>query len=551
MSGLVEASNLDFLRKVVAPVVVPIQDRINNNNNSNGGKTIRKLTPAELKKEREIQKKRRKERRARAQASGKTFAWQQPEQSVSSSSSDNSLQQSPRFDGAGRQLGWMSSSSSGGAYSESYLADPSQEYDKWAQAYRFLGGYIDCDYDWDNDRHNSHDNQNNNNDGVSACSRWMIYATYINPNYEGNGYEEYFDESGNRRENLNCHLPDSQWQLLGVYRQEHYQYIEQISKHLWAITAEEYVVALAGLAYMTKYQCYVVGNDNNGDYLYVAVKPVSQGDTTVALYTDNQCLIEDTSGLNPDDFVEQNEVYLGSKDQENSLYFAYDWWYSAQEYTLTDMNTVYEKFKFCTNCVDYPTYQDGYFIGDYGTDDDDVINQCWKFWSHDAYVCESDCLAKANAQGTILQIDYAGRSYGYSDSSFYQQSYNAMASSSASSTTTSSSSKATHSDLESPLARLLANAFLTLTFLLFVATFLAFAVARRSRYRESRSSRSRRLLDDDHQSRRSASRSRRSKSRDTRSGGDGLFRDDKSSSRRSKSRSSRSRAGGSSRRAAS
>jgi hypothetical protein len=32
---------------------------------------------------------------------------------------------------------------------------------------------------------------------------------------------------------LDCHAPDSSWVLLGVYRQEFYQFIEQISKHLW------------------------------------------------------------------------------------------------------------------------------------------------------------------------------------------------------------------------------------------------------------------------------------------------------------------------------
>jgi hypothetical protein len=45
---------------------------------------------------------------------------------------------------------------------------------------------------------------------------------------------------------LDCHSPTTQWILLGVYRQEFYQYIEQISKHLWAITDYQYVVAVAG-----------------------------------------------------------------------------------------------------------------------------------------------------------------------------------------------------------------------------------------------------------------------------------------------------------------
>jgi hypothetical protein len=55
------------------------------------------------------------------------------------------------------------------AHSANYLADPSQDYDKWAQAYRMLGGYIDCDHD----KEASHSNDKNNG---QACSRWMLWA---------------------------------------------------------------------------------------------------------------------------------------------------------------------------------------------------------------------------------------------------------------------------------------------------------------------------------------------------------------------------------------
>jgi hypothetical protein len=71
-----------------------------------------------------------------------------------------------------RGLGWGSSSSS--AYAD-FLADPTQEYDKWAQAYRMVGGYIDCDHQKDGDDHHSGDN-NNGDDNNIACSRWMIWA---------------------------------------------------------------------------------------------------------------------------------------------------------------------------------------------------------------------------------------------------------------------------------------------------------------------------------------------------------------------------------------
>ncbi len=58
-----------------------------------------------------------------------------------------------------------------------------------------------------------------------------LFAQYVDPNYAGGGYDEYYGDDAPG--SLNCHSPDTDWELIGVYRQEFYQYIEQISKHLW------------------------------------------------------------------------------------------------------------------------------------------------------------------------------------------------------------------------------------------------------------------------------------------------------------------------------
>jgi len=347
---------------------------------------------------------------------------------------------------------------------------------------------------------------------------------YVNPNYQGNGYDEYYGDDAEGV--LDCHSPDTEWQLLGVYRQEFYQFIEQISKHLWAIADEEYIVALAGLAYMTDADCFQVDYDGDGNAIYAGVAPQPYGKFQIALYTDEYCLEPNEDlGKTFDDYGLTSDIDLGSKDatDDDSYSWAYDTWYGSQEYTLASLNEVYEDFKYCTSCVDYPTYQDGYYIGDDGTDDDDLINQCWKFYSHDSFPCEAECISMAHAQGTILSIKYGEATFGKTSSNFYQ-----------------SSKKEQGKNEESPVTRLLANAFLTVSFLLFIATFLAFAVARRSRYRESRNSRNRRLLDDDDQDGKSR-RSRRSKSRGHATEGDGLFRQTRSKSgSRKSSRKSRS-----------
>lgn len=369
---------------------------------------------------------------------------------------------------------------------------------------------------------------------------------YIDPDYAGGEYDEYFGD--NAEGSLDCHSPDSNWKLIGVYRQEFYQYIEQISKHLWAIDEYEYVVALAGLDYMSDDECRGIGYDEQGNQLYADVQPTAGGQFQMSLYSDAQCLTLNTqTSYTYDDFAEKGDMDLGSKDEggnDDDRYQAYQYWQDTQEATLTNLNTVYNDFRYCTSCVDYPTYQDGYFIGDDGTDDDDLINQCWKFYSHDSFNAGADELAMATAQGSITHIKYNGQSFGQMMEGQYSTSYEGA-------TLTDGGIVAGSSNGAQRMERLKANLFLTFAGIVFVATFLAFAVARGSSKKKKKKSRSRsrRLLDADYggdrrsssrsQSRRRTSdgksvRSSRSKSKSRSASGKSV-----KSSSRSKSRSRR------------
>lgn len=68
-----------------------------------------------------------------------------------------------------RKLGW--GSSNGGELS--YFVDPGEDYDMWSQAYRMLGGFIDCD----NKDDSGGSGDNGGDDGDGACSRWMMWAS--------------------------------------------------------------------------------------------------------------------------------------------------------------------------------------------------------------------------------------------------------------------------------------------------------------------------------------------------------------------------------------
>jgi hypothetical protein len=77
-----------------------------------------------------------------------------------------------------RGLSWFGNSDTD-AYSAGILVNPSEEYDKWAQAYRMLGGFIDCDHQSGDDQKSGsgeNNNNNNNDNGGTSCSRWMMWA---------------------------------------------------------------------------------------------------------------------------------------------------------------------------------------------------------------------------------------------------------------------------------------------------------------------------------------------------------------------------------------
>ena len=269
---------------------------------------------------------------------------------------------------------------------------------------------------------------------------------------------------------------------------------------------------------MSKNECFGVGYDEKGNQLYAAVQPTQGGKFQMGLYSDGQCLSLNTdTSYTYDDFGYQSDLNLGSKDKTDDDAFhsqAYEYWHNTQEYTLQNLNTVYNDFRFCTSCVDYPTYQDGYFIGDDGKDDDDLINQCWKFYSHDSYNCDADCIAMGSAQGSITWINYNGKQFGQLMENQYSSQYTGTRLSATSSTSSERANDGHRLD------RLKANLFLTMAGIVFVATFLAFAVARGSSKKKAKSSsrsRSRRLLDDDRDATRRSSRSMSARSTKSRS----------------------------------
>jgi hypothetical protein len=204
-------------------------------------------------------------------------------------------------------------------------------------------------------------NNKNNNYYGEGCQRgddgsYHCYSSNVNnanANYYSNNKKNngYTDPVGT----LDCHSVDSKWLLMGVYRQEFYEFFEQITKHMWYYNDYEYIVAYTGLSYLNDGDCNLGGYDYNGDEIYAAPKPLEGGSFEMGLYKDYQCLLpHDSDDRNYDQFFGN---YYSKEDWnvgDDDYYAKANAQARTQEYTMTLFNEVFEGFKYCTLCIDYP-----------------------------------------------------------------------------------------------------------------------------------------------------------------------------------------------------
>lgn len=130
-------------------------------------------TPEEREAERMARRERNKERRAKInEAMNKVRPSSEGVERVSKEEFESMQQDHPEF----RKL-W-----GGGSSSKNHMiqyADPGDDYDMWQQAYRMLGGFIDCDHQKSEGSgdHNDEDGGGGNGENNGACSRWMMWAS--------------------------------------------------------------------------------------------------------------------------------------------------------------------------------------------------------------------------------------------------------------------------------------------------------------------------------------------------------------------------------------
>lgn len=185
-------------------------------------------------------------------------------------------------------------------------------YSGYAQAWRMLGFYVECDESQKDDGERNHRVRQLEEYQIATCQRYLLWAAYVDLDYKGGGIGEYqfwdpdnkkwdvttCNQHGNGRcAKMDCHSPETNtWSLLGVYKEAFYasQWFEQLFKHagycLWSDDVYSFM--------QQHYNTWPEGcqnteiTDENGDNLYLDLKPSAGGNLTLALYTDDICKTE-------------------------------------------------------------------------------------------------------------------------------------------------------------------------------------------------------------------------------------------------------------------
>lgn len=122
---------------------------------------------------------------------------------------------------------------------------------------------------------------------------------------------------------------------------------------MWYYSDYEYIVAYAGLNFLNDGECNLGGYDYYGNEVYYAPKPLEGGSFELSLYRDWRCLIPIPSEEQTYDEYFGNNVNIEEWGDDD-----YNIKQNAQaltkEYTMTLFNEVFEEFKYCTLCYDYP-----------------------------------------------------------------------------------------------------------------------------------------------------------------------------------------------------
>lgn len=309
-------------------------------------------------------------------------------------------------------------------------------YDAYAQAWRYVGFYVDCQAEAEDDRRRL----DGDNDGV-GCVRYLLWAAYVDPYYGGNGLYEYqfydrWDEEwvsycndDDSCRKMDCHQSGTHYQLMGFFKHADFDdWVEQLFKHegvcIWTEDESDFMYNMEELLPKGCYQTYTYDEDNNKELLYYGLKPLADGDVTLGLYTDYMCSQLYGGDASVWDLVQNNENRrlseikqhkhkhsgrrLSSDDQDlEEVYEAY--------------NSAFSIYKICQPCIAYD-------LSNYMECDDDAgytnVNQCMKFRSQcEMGTATMEDVNMALEQGSTTTLSLMNMASSYSDYTKYVNNY--------------------------------------------------------------------------------------------------------------------------------
>jgi hypothetical protein len=253
----------------------------------------------------------------------------------------------------------------------------------------------------------NNNNYYNGNNGGGNNNYYGNNANNTNYGYNANSYDE-----NNRCVQMDCHLQDTHYALLGVFKAlKPEEWLEQLFKHegicVW--TESEYQMAQIVRQSLPE-KCTAIGyaeddhdsedNDENqnqqntnivGSGLYYHIKPEIGGNIALGLYNDASCSVEYSGGLSLQKVIESNydlcDEYYGTYNSSSAYGYGYyysDWMEECGEnnpavlYRLLDkFNDALNIYKQCQSCVAYDLSAE-----DYQCDDDAGYTNCMQVITH-------------------------------------------------------------------------------------------------------------------------------------------------------------------------
>lgn len=173
---------------------------------------------------------------------------------------------------------------------------------------------------------------------------------------------------------MDCHEPDTHWQLLGFYKESGYtKWFEQLFKHqgycLW--NHEGTFKFMYGYYSSWPRQCTKTQAQlSDGSYLYYEMKPLEDANMTVGLYTDWRCRQEYTGDdFSVSDLLGDKAIRYDEKNNDDNMNDEYDWNQGViLGENLRYWNEAMSVYKVCQPCKAYNLKLN------YQTDEDDFNN---------------------------------------------------------------------------------------------------------------------------------------------------------------------------------